>query len=511
MKNFYATILLMFIALINAFGQFDATITITDDQTFLPLENVEVFLGGQTLFTNAAGEVTYTNLGDDSYDFNYSLACYQMGFGTVVIAGSNVSQIAPMTANTSNNVFFFIGDPLTLPGATVSLYNNDGYFQSITTGNFLGDIINDVPYGEYSYSVEAPCYQSIFGTVTVDCAEGNGVLVAENPVENTTNSVFFFIGDPLTLPGATVSLYNNDGYFQSITTGNFLGDIINDVPYGEYSYSVEAPCYQSIFGTVTVDCAEGNGVVVAEIPVENTTNSVFFFIGDPLTLPGATVTLFNDDGYSESLVTGNFLGDILSDVPYGEYSYTVEAPCHEPITGTVTVDCAEGNGNVVAEIPVEIVLDNSVTADANTLTATAAGLSYQWVDCDDENAEIDGATEQSFTASEDGNYAVIISSENCSTTSDCVAVIVSGIFDASPSLEVSVYPNPFSSNLIVSMESTDGNTAVEILSITGKLIVKENFASSSLMNLELSDLSPGTYLIRVSNDHGQYTRPIIKQ
>ena len=426
MKNFYATILLMFIALINAFGQFDATITITDDQTFLPLENVEVFLGGQTLFTNAAGEVTYTNLGDDSYDFNYSLACYQMGFGTVVIAGSNVSQIAPMTANTSNNVFFFIGDPLTLPGATVSLYNNDGYFQSITTGNFLGDIINDVPYGEYSYSVEAPCYQSIFGTVTVDCAEGNGV-------------------------------------------------------------------------------------VVAEIPVENTTNSVFFFIGDPLTLPGATVTLFNDDGYSESLVTGNFLGDILSDVPYGEYSYTVEAPCHEPITGTVTVDCAEGNGNVVAEIPVEIVLDNSVTADANTLTATAAGLSYQWVDCDDENAEIDGATEQSFTASEDGNYAVIISSENCSTTSDCVAVIVSGIFDASPSLEVSVYPNPFSSNLIVSMESTDGNTAVEILSITGKLIVKENFASSSLMNLELSDLSPGTYLIRVSNDHGQYTRPIIKQ
>jgi hypothetical protein len=308
-------------------------------------------------------------------------------------------------------------------------------------------------------------------------------------------------------------LFDTEGYFETLTTGNFLGDIFENVPYGDYNYTIELDCYETISGSITVEClGGGQGVAVFENPVPQTTNHVFFFIGEPLILAGATVTLTDGADFSETLTTGNFLGDIFENVPFGEYTYTVEAECYETITGSVTVEClGGGQGVAVFENPVAVILDNSVTADGNTLTATAAGLSYQWVDCENGNAEIEGATGQSFTATEDGSYAVVISSENCSTTSECFSIIITGIFDATPSIDVSVYPNPFVANLNIRLTGNGGETFVEIMSITGQLIIQENFTNSEFMTLNVSDLALGTYLLRVRNDFGQYSAPIIKQ
>jgi hypothetical protein len=106
---------------------------------------------------------------------------------------------------------------------------------------------------------------------------------------------------------------------------------------------------------------------------------------------------------------------------------------------------------------------------------------------------------------------VVISSENCSTISECFSIIITGIFDATPSIDVSVYPNPFVANLNIRLTGNGGVTFVEIMSITGQLIIQENFTNSEFLTLNLSDLASGTYLLRVRNDLGQYSAPIIKQ
>lgn len=63
---------------------------------------------------------------------------------------------------------------------------------------------------------------------------------------------------------------------------------------------------------------------------------------------------------------------------------------------------------------------NTVTIDENTLTIEGiTSADYQWVDCDDSNAPISGATSQSFTPTVSGNYAVEISSDACTELSDC--------------------------------------------------------------------------------------------
>lgn len=69
-------------------------------------------------------------------------------------------------------------------------------------------------------------------------------------------------------------------------------------------------------------------------------------------------------------------------------------------------------------------IDATVTLRGKTLTASEPGATYQWIDCDNGNAPIDGATGQSFEAQASGNYAVIISTEDCEVTSLCTFVDV---------------------------------------------------------------------------------------
>ncbi len=77
----------------------------------------------------------------------------------------------------------------------------------------------------------------------------------------------------------------------------------------------------------------------------------------------------------------------------------------------------------------ELTLEN----DGSSLTSNQAGAQYQWVNCDDNYSNIDGATNQTYLASLSGNYAVLIELNACIDTSEC------GYINAST-------PNAFSPN-----------------------------------------------------------------
>jgi hypothetical protein len=69
-------------------------------------------------------------------------------------------------------------------------------------------------------------------------------------------------------------------------------------------------------------------------------------------------------------------------------------------------------------------IDNDVTQTGALLTADMSGATYQWLDCDNNYAEIPGETNQWYTASTVGHYAVKITYSNlCETieidTSSC--------------------------------------------------------------------------------------------
>lgn len=69
------------------------------------------------------------------------------------------------------------------------------------------------------------------------------------------------------------------------------------------------------------------------------------------------------------------------------------------------------------------VIDNTVTDNMNgTLTANMVGASYQWLDCNNGNAQIAGANGQTFLAPSTGNYSVELTNAGCKDTSLCINV-----------------------------------------------------------------------------------------
>ena len=79
------------------------------------------------------------------------------------------------------------------------------------------------------------------------------------------------------------------------------------------------------------------------------------------------------------------------------------------------------------DLTINPIPNNDVSQNDNTLTATQTVASYQWVDCDNENAIIIGEINQSFTTTSTGNYAVIVTINECGITSECSLIDFIGL------------------------------------------------------------------------------------
>ena len=166
--------------------------------------------------------------------------------------------------------------------------------------------------------------------------------------------------------------------------------------------------------------------------------------------------------------------------------------------GTYNVPLQSQDGcdsSIILKLGVNII-DTVVNVNSNILSASQSGATYQWIDCNG-NSPINNADQQFYTATANGNYAVIIDDGTCSDISDCVQVFVSGI-NEKPASRFIIYPNPASEGLTISgvYKSTD----VNIYSIQGKLIWSvQNQQADLLLNTKEILLSSSMYIIEIIN------------
>ena len=144
----------------------------------------------------------------------------------------------------------------------------------------------------------------------------------------------------------------------------------------------------------------------------------------------------------------------------------------------------------------EISIDVSVTQTASTLTANQTGATYQWINCS-SMLPIAGQTQQSFTPSVSGNYAVQLTIGSCVDTSACTQMTVVGIAEEKTS-PFNVYPNPTTGIIYVS-SSTDSPIAVYCLDIAGR-IVKTWDISGKESTLNIEGLATGSYYFQIVQD-----------
>ena len=195
-------------------------------------------------------------------------------------------------------------------------------------------------------------------------------------------------------------------------------------------------------------------------------------------------------------------GNVITGTP------DVTFPVTTPGTTVVTWTYDDGNGNISTQTQNVIVnvADVGVTQSGATLTADAAGATYQWVDCDNNFAVIAGETNQSFTpTATTGNYAVIVTENGCTDTSACFLVDYTGISDVTIGT-ISIYPNPTDGQFNIELNGLpSSDTEIQITDVRGRLVFKtvlEGISESQIVSVDISNEESGVYFIKVLQENG---------
>lgn len=149
------------------------------------------------------------------------------------------------------------------------------------------------------------------------------------------------------------------------------------------------------------------------------------------------------------------------------------------------------------------------TVQGTTITSFSGSGTYQWLNCDTDQI-ITGETEQSFTASENGNYAVIVTESGCSDTSECVEIISVGLNENS-TLQFSVFPNPTNQKIVIQLNKKQNFIDIIIHDMLGQIVFKENHTNVDQIELHLN-LPDGMYDVQINNSNGSISHhKIIKK
>ncbi|HCA83654.1 MAG TPA: hypothetical protein DEP18_07690 [Flavobacteriales bacterium] len=146
--------------------------------------------------------------------------------------------------------------------------------------------------------------------------------------------------------------------------------------------------------------------------------------------------------------------------------------------------------------------NTNVSQVGNTLTANATGASFQWVDCNNSNQPVPGATAQSFSPITNGSYAVQVTQNGCTDLSACFNVTTIGLDKTSFARSIDYFPNPTTGELNIRFNAAAENISIRILNVVGQVVSTSTVNGSNLTTVFING-EPGLYFIECSLPSGQ--------
>lgn len=235
--------------------------------------------------------------------------------------------------------------------------------------------------------------------------------------------------------------------------------------------------------------------------------------GMTYTASGAYTALLVNAAGCDSIVTLNLTinqatSSSVSETACDSYTWAENGTTYTA-SGAYVVTLVGANGcDSIVTLNLTIVGAPVATATDNgdaTITAST-GTSYQWIDCATNNP-IAGATSQTYTATANGDYAVIVTNAGgCSDTSACVTIDYIGLDELS-NAGIQIFPNPTSGDVFITM-TTATEATIEVVDAKGKLL-----NTLKVMNGEkvsLASYEVGVYFLRIKTNSGSAIERIVK-
>ncbi len=258
----------------------------------------------------------------------------------------------------------------------------------------------------------------------------------------------------------------------------------------------------------------------------------------------AGISISNDD-FGNLYITGTYLGSTdfdpsagtailtsagLTDACLIQYSYCAEttstvvvSACNsytspsENYTWTTSgnyVDTLYGSnacgGDSIINFQLTIDnVDNTVTQiNEVTLQANDPSATYQWIDCD--NGPVAGATDQSFTATQNGNYAVAVTNGSCTDTSACIPITSVGIDDLGSTIGFSIWPNPTSGEIQVSIPASIVDASIGVYDVSGRRIQSIKEINGDAVNIDIQSPTGIYYVVLFSQENRIASRKLVR-
>lgn len=372
---------------------------------------------------------------------------------------------------------------------------------------------------------------AIEGLRDVGAAEYNCKSYASNDIHTCQNYTWSANGQTYfndTLITHTLVAQNVNGCDSIVTLNLTIEDLASPVADLASLADITSQCQVEIIAppSATDNCA---GVITG------TADIVF-----PITASGTTIVTWTyDDGNGNtSTQTQNvIIQDVTAPTPditslpnlSSECEITPSIPlatdnCNGIRTGTtdvafpittigttiVTWTFDDGNGNTSTQTQTVIItpIDNGITQlDEFSFSADASGYNYQWVDCDNSNSPISGATNQIFTPTLAGNYACEITNGTCTVTTACLSSTL-GILENTFGNALVVSPNPTAGNITVNLGDLKRATTVKLYNTLGQVVSHKSFGVSDEIQLNLEE-SLGLYILEVQSEDGKIARIVV--
>jgi hypothetical protein len=145
-------------------------------------------------------------------------------------------------------------------------------------------------------------------------------------------------------------------------------------------------------------------------------------------------------------------------------------------------------------------INTMVSMNGNTLTAEEPDALYQWLNCDQGYAAISGETGRELRLARQGNYAVAITKNACTDTSECSMLSPTG--QAWLSMPVfRLFPNPVSGILHVQVSGLHGDLHARLMDLSGRQIEMMHGNREISQSFRINQTA-GFYLLQLFDDRG---------
>lgn len=154
-------------------------------------------------------------------------------------------------------------------------------------------------------------------------------------------------------------------------------------------------------------------------------------------------------------------------------------------------------------------VETGISQSGLQLNATANGAQYQWLDCLNNFIPISGETDQQFIPTSDGEYAVQVTENGCTDTSDCLVFNTASLMEGNLG-QISCYPNPTTGNVTLDFGKVENRVCVEVYSAQGQLLKIISSNGDAMLEVEMPE-EPAVYLLRVGTEAGISVVRVVKR